>query len=149
MSDDIPETSKPHVPSVANDAVPDLTDNWLELEFYTQTQRFKGQISCPAGMRILDMLNIPCSPTKNEKIEFMELKDYLKIDDDSGEPQTVCVKTDDIFFVSAPDVNTGRGLGAKGELKSSHLYPKQKCALASSYRITRLPATYSEARIKP
>ena len=126
MSDDIPEKSKPRIPPVLSNAVPDLSDNWLELEFYTQEQKLKGQISCPAGMRILDMLNTPCSSTKNEKTEFMELKDYLKTDDDSSGPKTVCVKTDDILFVSAPDINMGRGLGAKGEFQVFPFVPKEK-----------------------
>jgi hypothetical protein len=100
--------------------VHDATTDWLELEFYTQSRTLKGQISCPAGMRILDMLNIPYSVPQNARVEFIELKDYLTTDSDRGEPKTVCVKKDDILFVSAPDADMGRGLGAKGEFR---VYP--------------------------
>jgi hypothetical protein len=139
MRYDISETSKPIVSSAVSSAVHDLTDNWLELEFYTQTQRLRGQISCPAGMRILDMLNTPCSLTDNEKTEFIELKGYSKTDDNCLEPKTVCIKKDDILFVSAPDVNTGRGLGAKGEFKVFPFVPKTKMRVSiqvNTYSIT-------------
>jgi hypothetical protein len=124
MYEDASDTVKPRASPDVDGAVPDLSGNWLELEFYTRTQALKGHISCPAGMRILDMLNTPSNPIQNGKTEFMELKDYLKTDDDSGEPKTVCINKDDILFVSAPDADIGRGLGAKGEFKVYPFVPK-------------------------
>src|SRR5271157_4658986 len=76
--------------------VHDATAAWLELEFYTRSRTLKGEISCPTGMRILDMLNIPYSVPQNARVEFIELKDYLTTDSDGGDPKTVCVKKDDI-----------------------------------------------------
>jgi hypothetical protein len=139
MIDNSFEASKSPVSPVISSVVPDFTDNWLELEFYTQSQRLKGQISCPAGMRILDMLNTPCDPNSNDKTEFLELKGYSKTGNNFREPQTVCIKKDDILFVSAPDVNMGRGLGAKGEFKVFPFVPKEKMRVSirlNSYSIT-------------
>jgi len=124
MSNPVSDVNKTHVPQIVSSAVHDLTSDWLELEFFTQSQIFEGQISCPAGMRILDMLNTPCSPAQNAKVEFIELKDHLKSDNGCGEPKTVCIKKEDIIFVSAPDANMGRGLGAKGEFKLYPFVPK-------------------------
>lgn len=113
-------------PTSAINAVLSVTDNWLELEFYTQSQKLKGQISCPAGMRVLDLLNTPGNLAQNAKVEFIELKDYSRTDDISSEPKTVYIKKDDVLFVSAPDVNIGRGLGAKGEFQVYPFVPKTK-----------------------
>jgi hypothetical protein len=115
----------------------DIAPNWLELEFYTKSQTLAGQISCPAGLRILDMLNTPYSASQKAKVEFIYLEDYLKPDHD--EPRTVFVKKDDILFVSAPDVNMGRGLGAKGEFKVYPFVPKKALRVSiqvNTYLIT-------------
>lgn len=95
------------------------TSDWLELDFFTKSQSLKGQISCPAGIRILDLLNSPCTPGQNWKIEFLELNDDNHENAD-GTHRSVCVKKENIIFVSAPDANMGRGLGAQGDFK---VYP--------------------------
>ena len=123
MSSNVCDACKTRIQPVVNNAVHDLGVDWLELEFVTQSRIFEGQISCPAGMRILDMLNTPCSPAQNAKVEFIELKDHLKTDS-CGKPGMVCIKKEDILFVSAPDANMGRGLGAKGEFKLYPFVPK-------------------------
>jgi hypothetical protein len=99
------------------------SSDWLELDFFTKSQSFKGQISCPAGIRILDLLNTPSTPGQNAKIEFLELKDCTHENED-GFPKSVCVKKENIVFVSAPDANMGRGLGAKGDFKVYPFVPK-------------------------
>jgi len=139
MSDDYSGVGIVRASTSAGNKVIDLTSNWLELEFYTQSQKLKGQISCPAGMRILDLLNAPSSIAQNAKVEFIELKDYSRTDDISDEPKTVCIKKDDVLFVSAPDVNMGRGLGAKGEFQLYPFVPKTKmhvCVEVNDYSIS-------------
>jgi hypothetical protein len=119
-----PHAGKKLVSSIAGGSASDLACNWLELEFYTVSQQLKGQISCPDGMRILDILNTPLSQTQNIKVEFIELIDYLETETNCGKPKKVYIKKDDVLFISAPDENTGRGLGAKGESKVYPFVPK-------------------------
>jgi hypothetical protein len=115
MSIAIANGRKVEVSTIAGMPAPALTCNWLELDFFTETQILTGGISCPAGMRILDMLNTPCNGLTSRKTEFLELEDHTK-----PEEKSVCVKKDSVLFVSAPDENMGRGLGANGEFK---VYP--------------------------
>jgi hypothetical protein len=109
--------SKVEASTVAGMNAPAISADWLELEFFTESQILTGGISCPAGMRILDLLNTPCNGITNIKTEFIELKDHSNPE---TEAKSVCVKKESVLFVSAPDENLGRGLGANGEFK---VYP--------------------------
>jgi hypothetical protein len=117
MSITVVSGSKGEGSAIAGMSAPAVTCDWLELEFFTQTQILSGRITCPAGTRILDLLNTPCNSSTNRKIEFIEFEDHTNPE---AEAKSICVKKDSVLFVSAPDEDMGRGLGANGEFK---LYP--------------------------
>ena len=92
----------------------------VELDFFTQTQVITGTISCPDGMRILDMFNTPNAGLQNRKMEFIQIKESTTKDSESAQRRTIWLKKDLILFVLASDENLGRGVGAR---KDAKVYP--------------------------
>jgi hypothetical protein len=133
MSIVVTNSSKLEVSTIAGMPAPVLTCSWLELDFFTETQILTGGISCPAGMRILDLLNTPCNGLTSRKTEFIELEDHT-----NPEAKSVCIKKDSVLFVSTPEENMGRGLGANGEFKIYPVVtkiPMRICAQMKNYTV--------------
>jgi hypothetical protein len=89
----------------------------LELDFTTESRLLTAGISCPAGVRILDLLNTPYAKSGINNSEFMELEDRSN---PHMQPRNMFIKKESILFVSAPDKELRRGLGSDGVTK---VYP--------------------------
>ncbi len=125
-----PQTHRVDLSYLAHRESPAETYDWIELEFVTASNSLKAGISCPTGLRILDLLNTPCSGLQNTKSEFIELQDRSN---PNNTTRTIFIKKEALLFVSAPDENLRRGLGANGDFK---VYPFiEKTSLRMSVQI--------------
>lgn len=96
---------------------------WFELECYTQSDVFSGSICCPAGLRIIELLNSRRHDNGSKFIEFINVSDS-KHEDSYCNRSIDYIRKGAVQFVAVSDANLGRGIGANDGPKRPPFFRK-------------------------
>ena len=104
----------------------------LQLEVYTQSRVISSEVCCPAGLRLLDILNEPVPHEPTVKADFLVVAELRArvYDDVLMPPPRQYVRKSAIQFAAVTDANAGRGAGA-GDVPKARPYVRKSRATVS------------------
>lgn len=95
-----------------------------ELSIYTNSNTLRGEISCPIGLRLSDLFNIP----KSDFLEFINVGGP-GIKDAECARNISFIKKDSIEIIGVSPADAGRGAGANSGVTSYPFVAKRKVSV--------------------
>lgn len=92
----------------------------FELDVYTHFNVLRGELRCPNGLRLLDLLNGSGPIARNIKGDFLEFNHVFdfSIENSDRNRYTSFIRKDSFQVVAASSIDLGRGVGAKDDWRS-------------------------------